>query len=109
MSEPSNVKTVVMLILKHCIELFICSKTNILTPSEPEETRADITILHNKSINAENNPIASLDGVMKRIKDAIDVPLRLMIKEFDLPAKSPILPNMIAPSGLAIIAIDIKK
>ena len=48
-------------------------------------------------------------GLLKSIKEAIDVPTRLMIKEFDLPARSPILPKMIAPSGLATIAIDIKK
>ncbi len=91
------------------MELFICSKTKILTPSEPDDTNADITILQNKSMNTENNPISSLEGVIKSMKEAMDVPPRLSIKDADLPLRSPILPKMTAPRGLAIIAMDIKK
>jgi hypothetical protein len=43
------------------------------------------------------------------MKEAIDVPARLIIKECDLPIRSPNLPKMIAPIGLAIMATDIKK
>ena len=108
-NDPSNVKTVVILIPRHCIELFICSKMNILTPSEPEDTKDEIIILHKKSIKTENTPIDSFDGVTNNTKDAAEVPQRVIIKELDLPLVSPIFPKIIAPRGFAIIAIDIRK
>ncbi|GAB4164221.1 MAG: hypothetical protein Tsb006_3740 [Rickettsiaceae bacterium] len=54
-------------------------------------------------------PIDSYEGVINNTQEAIAVPIRLILKLFDLPRKSPILPKIIAPIGLAIIATAITK